>query len=189
MAGVDLSDPKQLQAWMRLIMGGSGVLESLLHRKATGYQSTNDMLSAQGGGAQGMGWNPAQAASANAFFNAPAVPWNQRPVAYATGNKPGLVVSHYAHGGLAHNGHIASPGALSAVSGGQDDVIDASLAPGEYIMDADTVSAAGDGDNAAGARKLDEFRRSLREHKRSAPPDRIPPKAKPLQQYMPKGGR
>lgn len=61
--------------------------------------------------------------------------------------------------------------------GGQDDMVDARLSPGEYVFDAESVSMLGDGDNAAGARKLDELRMAMREHKRSAAPDEIAPKS------------
>lgn len=66
---------------------------------------------------------------------------------------------------------------------GQSDDIPAMLADGEYVFDADTVSALGNGSSKAGAQLLDHFRESLREHKRSAPTDKIPPAASPLQ-YM-----
>jgi hypothetical protein len=51
-------------------------------------------------------------------------------------------------------------------------------------MDADIVSALGDGNNEAGARKLDQFREEVRRHKRSAKNNKIPPKAKSLSNYM-----
>ena len=66
---------------------------------------------------------------------------------------------------------------------GQSDDIPAMLAKSEYVFDADTVSALGDGSSEAGAELLDKFREAIREHKRSAPSDKIPPKASPLQ-YM-----
>jgi hypothetical protein len=75
-------------------------------------------------------------------------------------------------------------GHVMAQSGGQDDVVPANLAGGEYVFDADSVSALGDGNNAAGAKKLDQFRENLRAHKRSAPTNKIPPKAKAPQAYM-----
>ena len=56
-------------------------------------------------------------------------------------------------------------------------------------MDADTVSALGDGNNAAGAKQLDQMREAIRSHKRSAPPSKIPPKAKSPLQYLAKGNK
>jgi len=66
---------------------------------------------------------------------------------------------------------------------GQSDDIPAMLADGEYVFDADTVAQLGNGSSDAGAKLLDHFRESLREHKRSAPAHEIPPEASPLS-YM-----
>ena len=63
---------------------------------------------------------------------------------------------------------------------GQSDDIPAMLADGEYVFDAETVSALGNGSSKAGAKLLDHFREELRSHKRSAPNDKIPPAASPL---------
>lgn len=63
---------------------------------------------------------------------------------------------------------------------GQSDDIPAMLADGEYVFDADSVASLGNGSSDAGARLLDHFRESLREHKRSASSDKIPPEASPL---------
>ena len=83
---------------------------------------------------------------------------------------------------LARGGPLSSlvrgPGA------GQDDTISAKLSDGEYIMDADTVSALGDGSNEAGAHKLDQMRMNIRKHKRSAPVNKIPPKARRVEKYL-----
>jgi len=74
-------------------------------------------------------------------------------------------------------------GYLKGNSGGQDDLINARLSDGEYVFDASTVSDLGDGNNAAGARKLDVFRENLRKHKRGGQVT-LPPKAKSLQNYL-----
>jgi hypothetical protein len=72
---------------------------------------------------------------------------------------------------------------LSGDTGGQDDLIDAKLSDGEYVFDASTVSDLGDGNNAAGARKLDAFRENIRRHKRGGKVN-LPPKAKFLESYL-----
>lgn len=78
----------------------------------------------------------------------------------------------------------ASPiGYLSGDSGGQDDLIDAKLSDGEYVFDASTVSDLGDGNNAAGARKLDAFRENIRRHKRGGKVN-LPPRSKSLESYL-----
>ena len=63
----------------------------------------------------------------------------------------------------------------------------ARLSPGEYVFDADVVSALGDGNNEHGAALLDQMRERIRAHKRSAPADRIPPKAHAPERYLKKG--
>lgn len=77
--------------------------------------------------------------------------------------------------GMAYGGHMAGPmhgGALSAVSrfargagSGRDDTIDAKLSDGEYVMDAETVSMLGDGSSKEGARRLEQMRKNIRQHK------------------------
>jgi hypothetical protein len=67
---------------------------------------------------------------------------------------------------------------------GQSDDIPAMLADGEYVFDADTVAALGNGSSKAGALQLDKMREAIRKHKRSAPHDKIPPKAKLPSQYL-----
>jgi hypothetical protein len=67
---------------------------------------------------------------------------------------------------------------------GQADKVPAMLSDGEYVMDADVVSALGDGNNAAGAKKLDKMRVGIRTHKRAAPATKIPPKAKAPEAYL-----
>ena len=54
-------------------------------------------------------------------------------------------------------------------------------------MDAEIVSALGDGNNEEGARKLDQMRVNVRKHKRTGGLTSIPPKAKAPEQYMKKG--
>lgn len=85
----------------------------------------------------------------------------------------------------------ASGGALGLLRGGQpgqEDKVPIDASHGEYVFDADTVSALGDGNTEAGAKKLDEMRMEIRKHKRSAPVNKIPPKAKSPLAYM-KGGK
>jgi len=67
---------------------------------------------------------------------------------------------------------------------GQSDDIPAMLADGEYVIDAETVSQLGNGSNKAGAKMLDDFRKNIRSHKRSAPSHKIPPKSKSPLAYL-----
>lgn len=83
--------------------------------------------------------------------------------------------------------YAAEGGLASYVKGGtsgQADKIPAMLSDGEFVMDSDVVSALGDGNNEAGAAKLDQMRQNIRKHKRSAPVNKIPPKAKAPLAYL-----
>jgi len=73
---------------------------------------------------------------------------------------------------------------VTGAGDGQSDDIPAMLADGEYVMDAELVSMLGNGSNKAGAKVLDQFRQQIREHKRSAPLNKIPPKAKSPLAYL-----
>lgn len=79
----------------------------------------------------------------------------------------------YAEGGDVP-GDIFS-GFVVGQGGGQSDVVQANLSPGEYVLDTDIVSAIGDGSNEEGARILDAWKEQLRVMKREAPSDQIPP--------------
>jgi len=79
---------------------------------------------------------------------------------------------------MRHGGDVRGPG------DGQSDDIPAMLSDGEYVIDAETVSALGDGSTDAGAKKLDDFRKNLRKHKRKSPAHKIPAKAKSISAYM-----
>jgi len=85
-----------------------------------------------------------------------------------------------AYGGIPHKGshYVQGDG------GGQDDLIPAQLADGEYVFDAEIVAALGDGSNKEGAKKLDAMREAIRKHKRSGPLNTIPPKAKSPLAYL-----
>lgn len=114
------------------------------------------------------------------------------PLAMAGTGIANLPTGMMAEGGQAHGGedeHI--PEFITGATGhyvrgrgdGTSDEIPAMLANNEYVFDADTVSALGNGSSDAGADFLDKFREAIRSHKRSAPADKIPPKASPLE-YM-----
>lgn len=111
------------------------------------------------------------------------------PVVQTNDTSPGLLeaaaqgmqrrdeqMRNYACGGLAHY--------VRGGTAGQDDKVPAMLSDGEYVMDADTVASLGDGNNAAGAQRLDQMRQAIRSHKRSAPASSIPPKAKNPLAYL-----
>lgn len=90
-------------------------------------------------------------------------------------------------------------GYIDGIGGGQDDDIRMDLPENSYIIDASTVSDIGDGNSRAGTRKiealvssgehkitpdkLDLLVKNVRKHKRGGQ-TKLPPKAKPLAQYM-----
>lgn len=116
---------------------------------------------------------------------------------YGQAINPSEILAGMAHGGQAHQGGLSSQVPTiegrhdyrsgSRVTGegtGQSDDIPAMLADGEYVFDADTVAALGDGSTKAGSDILDKFREELRSHKRSAPINKIPPPAKSPLAYL-----
>jgi len=115
---------------------------------------------------------------------APA-PTQQHGTTGMTWNKS--VSKKKAHGGSIQGPSGAPLGALGLLRGdspGQQDDVPINGSNGEYMMDADTVSALGDGNTDAGAKKLDQMRQNIRAHKRAAPKNKIPPKAKNPEAYL-----
>lgn len=72
-------------------------------------------------------------------------------------------------GGLAKGGlpEQAQPLAHNPLGGRSDDR-PVMVSPGEYVMDAETVSLLGNGDTKSGAKALDQFRVNVRKHKGKA---------------------
>jgi hypothetical protein len=107
-----------------------------------------------------------------------------------TGNLAGFAKGGTTSGALPVSEHV--PEFITGKTGnyvqgagdGQSDDIPAMLADGEYVFDADIVSALGNGSNKAGAEILDKMREEIRAHKRSAPVNKIPPPAKSPLEYM-----
>ena len=108
----------------------------------------------------------------------------QTPTTPMTWATPG---TNRASGGTIYGRTRPTQGALGLLRGaqaGQEDGVPINASHGEYVFDADTVSALGDGNTEAGAKRLDEMRQRIRTHKRSAPATKIPPKAKPAASYL-----
>lgn len=124
---------------------------------------------------------------------------------YAYGSEPsfskvlqpymkGGTVQEHAEGGkimasplmAASGGDVQYKGShyVQGAGGGQDDLIPAKLADGEYVFDAEIVAALGDGSNKEGAKKLDAMREAIRRHKRGGSVKTIPPKAKSPLAYL-----
>lgn len=122
---------------------------------------------------------------------------------YGTELSPAEVIGSYRRGGnvqsagsgdkmlssplmAAAGGDVPHKGShyVQGAGGGQDDLIPAKLADGEYVFDAEIVAALGDGSNKEGAKKLDAMREAIRKHKRSGSTKTIPPAAKSPLQYL-----
>ena len=103
----------------------------------------------------------------------PAKPPGEEPV-MAQGGLMG-----YAKGGSNQSRYFDGPGS------GRDDKIPALLSDGEYVMDAETLALLGDGSTKEGARRMDEFRAKIRQHKgRALSRGQISPDAKSPTEYM-----
>jgi len=94
------------------------------------------------------------------------------------------IMTHAAKGGeiVEHKPEFLSEGGLHHfVKGGgtgTSDSVPAMLANGEFVIPADVVSSLGDGSNDSGAKILDEFLVTIREHKQSHDAKHLPPDSK-----------
>ena len=85
----------------------------------------------------------------------------------------------------ARGGIMDAPGYVSGPGDGRDDVINARLSDGEYVIDAESVSLLGNGSNEAGAEMLDDMRKKLRMHKgKVLAKGKFSPDAKSPLEYM-----
>jgi len=116
------------------------------------------------------------------FFDNPAGTYTPIP-GPVTGLANGGAVG-YAKGGLSA---MRDPRYIAGPQPGQSDTVPARLSDGEYVLDAATVADLGDGNNNAGARKLDGMRRAIAKHKGRSRV--VPPKAKALTSYLDEGAR
>lgn len=170
---------KDAQSQARMGLGALGLLSSLVKKD----RSMTPQQLAQLTKSPYSKWTPDQQKSFNSYFYSQLPQFQYKPpVGLATGGG----VHGPACGCQTCGGQVYAEGS-SVVAGdakGQDDTVHARLSPGEYVWDADVVSALGDGNNAAGAKMLDEMRARIRTHKRSAPSDKIPPKAHAPEAYL-----
>jgi hypothetical protein len=124
-----------------------------------------------------------------AVANSPVLTGNMSPLKQVMQPRQAVTPSHAIPSmqapqriGMADGGdsrHVQGPG------DGTSDSIPARLANGEYVMDAQTVSMLGNGDNGSGAKALDGFRAELRKHKGQAlAKGKMAPDAKQPMQYL-----
>lgn len=154
--------------------GGAGKLNPIFSAKLPGATSTltQQSLAPRPGGVSGpamsdidwyrYGYNPERS-----FFNYVPADEDGRRAMIA----PPQPDTQLARGGALAVKKGGAPAKESfAVKGpgtGRSDEIPALLSDGEYVIDAETVALLGDGSSEAGAKRLDDFRVSIRKHKGS----------------------
>jgi hypothetical protein len=99
---------------------------------------------------------------------------------HAEGHEVGHQPEFYSEGGLSSMQHTY----VTGDGDGTSDSIPAMLANGEFVIPADVVSSLGNGSNDAGASILDQFMKVIRQHKRDADPDGLPPDSKGPLAYL-----
>ena len=118
---------------------------------------------------------------------------NQTQVPKIIKQKNPLAIFGKAEGGSIqeHNPEFYSEGGLSAqhryVKGegdGTSDSVPAMLANGEFVIPADIVSSLGNGSNDSGAKILDEFLKTIRNHKHKSNAKNLPPDSKGPLSYL-----
>ncbi len=98
------------------------------------------------------------------FFNNNRLSFGQPNMARGGALRTAIEGGKYRAAGGGALGQFSTGGGQNYVNGGtggQDDDVDAKLSNGEYVFDAGSVSRLGDGNNEAGAKKLDEMRRAI----------------------------
>jgi hypothetical protein len=160
-----------------------------------GSDATTGLMSAPKAGAPSPGY-PSQASAAPSsgkFMGTSPLASGSNALASAglraitEGALPGSQTYGLKAGGGVHRPEFITGSTGHFVQGrgdGQSDDIPAMLADGEYVFDADTVAALGNGSSKAGAVQLDKMREAIRKHKRSAAHNKIPPKAKSPLDYL-----
>lgn len=199
-ANMNLNQLKQL--YPQLSSVDPRILSTLTGGKAAspsyynyGSDATTGLMNAPKGGAPAPGY-PSQAADASGgtkFAGTTPLSSGSNALASAglhaitSGALPGTQSYGLKDGGNVHRPEFITGATGHFVQGrgdGQSDDIPAMLADGEYVFDADTVAALGNGSSKAGALQLDKMREAIRKHKRSASVDKIPPKAKSPLEYL-----
>jgi hypothetical protein len=108
----------------------------------------------------------------------PQRPRDPKMAYYQYGNPP---VQAKAMGGLSQVHSMRIGGGAD----GRSDDVNAVLSDGEYVMDAESVAMLGNGSSKAGAKKLDDMRSKLRQHKgKNLASGKISPNAKSPLAYL-----
>lgn len=186
----DWGDPKTITALLKALGVGGNFLSGLLSKGKQANQMSPQQLLAMQRPNPYNNWSPSQQMVADRFFNSQYAP--QRSTVQASQLPSTIVPSRgYAEGGgvMGYDeggalGQVFS-GYVDSSEPGQADNIQINVSGGEYVLTPDVVSSLGDGNNAAGAKVLDEWVQSIRERSRSPEPDEIQPSMQGEQ--MPEG--
>jgi len=132
-----------------------------------------------------------------AYFNRPSIKWDwdtlqrdantsgQGLAQYMAQNWNKITSGQYNQPSYSQGGLSQVAALMSGIGSGRDDTIEARLSDGEYVVDAETVAMLGDGSVKEGARKLDEMRSRIRQHKgKSLARGKISPNAKSAETYL-----
>lgn len=168
--------------------GGLGAQDQIAALMAQGQPVPANMVRGNGGRLRAAGYTQDQNTGT----------WMPPPPQLGQG-MPGNAMGGYQHGGefdyWAQNADVqrVSPTVSAAgryVKGpgtGRSDDIPARLSDGEYVIDAETVALLGDGSGDAGAKRLDEMRSNMRQHKaKNLMKGGFSHKAKSPESYMPR---
>jgi hypothetical protein len=112
---------------------------------------------------------------------------------YVLEGLPGNLIGKAEGGAIpGHNPEFFSEGGLNSIQNtyvkgkgdGTSDSVPAMLANGEFVIPAQVVSMLGNGSNEAGASVLDEFLKTIRNHKRMHDPSKLEPDSKGPLAYL-----
>jgi hypothetical protein len=160
----------------------------------SGLENMKNLKKASGfatGGSTGGSYDPFS--GGNGISNSLTPNLTKAQLNYVLEGLPGNLIGK-AEGGLIadHNPEFFSEGGLGAIENkyvkgdgdGTSDSIPAMLANGEFVIPAQVVSLLGNGSNEAGASVLDEFLKTIRNHKRMHDPSKLEPDSKGPLAYL-----
>jgi len=179
--------------------GQSSGLGNLLGGNLAPLLAGGALLASQGGG-QPQAAPPqtrALPAAQQEYINRPGVVWDwarmQRDATasnltldqFMARNWPRVTSGEYNAAPMAQGGLSMVSRFVRGGGTGRSDEISAKLSDGEYVIDAETVAMLGDGSSKAGAKKLDEMRNQIRQHKgRALAKGKFSPDAKSPLTYL-----
>ena len=162
--------------------GQSSGIGSLLSGNLAPLLAGGALLASQGGGQPQAAPQETRAlpAAQQEYINRPGVVWDwarmQRDASasnltlnqFMARNWPRITSGEYNAAPMAQGGLSMVSRFVRGGGTGRSDEISAKLSDGEYVIDAETVAMLGDGSSKAGAKKLDEMRNKIRQHKGKA---------------------